>query len=135
LIRPEDQRRYPKALRRDATELTSAYVREQYRERFMPLYDSARGLKVGKVTALAVRLGEAVEAGMIQPSRARSLAGYLLLEAAGVPQGSRSSCYALEKECRELGLVVGDGAMQELEVDLGAILEECLDADAWDRRS
>src|SRR5205823_957950 len=107
LIRPEDQRRYPKALRRDASELTSTYVREQYRRRFMPLYQSARGVKVAGPFVLGIRLREAVEAGVIDPGRARSLGGYLLGEAVGMPQGSRSTRYALEKDCRELGLVIG----------------------------
>lgn len=83
-------------------ELTAKYVRAQYRRRFTSLYESARGVKVGGPLVLATQLGEAVEAGLIEPSRARSLAGYLVLEAASVPQGSRSTRYALEKECREL---------------------------------
>lgn len=115
LIRPEDQRRYDNASRRDVSELTSSYVRAQYRRRFTALYESARGVKVAGPLVLATRLGEAVEAGMIEPSRSRSLAGYLILEAASVKQGSRSTRYALEKECRELGLVVDDGALQEVE--------------------
>lgn len=135
LIRPEDQRRYSKETRRDASELTTTYIRAQYRRRFMPLYESARGVKVAGPLVLATRLREAIESGVIDPSRARSLAGYLLLEAADAPQGSRSTRYALEKDCRQLGLVVGDGALQEVEVDLGAILEECLEADAWSRSS
>jgi hypothetical protein len=135
LIRPEDQRRFSKATRRDASELTTTYVRDLYRRRFTPLYDSARGVKVAGAPVLAERLREAIEAGVIDPSRARSLAGYLLLQTVDAPQGSRSTRYALEKDCRELGLVLGDGALQEVEVDLGAILEECLDADAWCRRS
>lgn len=134
LIRPEDQRRYVKATRRDVAELTSEYVRGQYQRRFMPLYESARGVKVGGPVVLATRLREAVEAGMIEPSRARSLGGYLLTEAVDMPQGSRSTRYALEKECRQLGLVLGDGALDEVEVDLGSILEECLESEAWARR-
>ena len=133
LLRPEDQRRFSKETRRDASELTTAYIRDLYRRRFTPLYESARGIKVAGLPVLAERLREAIEAGVIEPSRARSLAGYLLLETVDAPQGSRSTRYALEKECRELGLVVGDGALQEIEVDLGAVLEECLDADAWSR--
>ncbi len=135
LIRPEDQRRFSKPTRRDASELTTTYIREQYRQRFMPLYESARGVKVAGAPVLAERLREPIEAGVIDSSRARSLAGYLMLQAVDAPQGSRSTRYALEKDCRELGLVVGDGALQEVEVDLGAILEECLEADAWTRSS
>ena len=130
LIRPEDQRRYVKATRRDAHKLTVGSVRQRYRDRFVPLYHSAKGVKVAGALVLAERLGEAVDAGMIEPSRARSLAGYLVLEAAGVPQGSRSTRYTLERECRELRLILGAGALQEVEVDLGASLE----ADAWARR-
>lgn len=61
--------------------------------------------------------------------------GFWALTAAGVDQGSPRTQYQLQRECRELGLALEDGAMQQVNVDLGAILEECLESDAWTRRS
>jgi hypothetical protein len=135
LIRHEDQRRYPKSLRRDVTEMTTAYVREQYRRRLMPLWTAAKGVRVGGPLVLARELGRAVDRGQVEVSRARSLAGYLVLEQAGVDQGAKRTQYQLARECRQLGLVVADAVTDEIEVDLGAVLEECLEADAWERRS
>jgi len=52
LIRPEAQCRYPKGSRRDVEELTTDYVRAQFRRRLAPLWDAAQGVKVGGQTAL-----------------------------------------------------------------------------------
>jgi hypothetical protein len=35
---------------------------------------------------------------------------------------------------RETGLVLHNGAMEEVEIDLHEVLEEVLDTDAWSRR-
>ena len=52
------------------------------------------------------RLDEAVRAGRLLPSRARSLAGYLLLRAVGVSQGSVRAQFELVRECKELELLL-----------------------------
>jgi DNA-binding Lrp family transcriptional regulator len=63
-------------------------------------------LETPAIDALMLRLREAVEAGELKPSRARSIAGYVLLAASGVPQGASRTIFELERDCRELGLSV-----------------------------
>jgi hypothetical protein len=55
------------------------------------------------VEALIEALGRE-PAGWLTPRRARSIAGYLLLAAAGVPQGSSGAIGSYERYCRRLGL-------------------------------
>lgn len=51
------------------------------------------------------RLATAVERGELRPSRARSIAGFLLLSKHGVSQGSRRSEQELKAEAKALGLL------------------------------
>jgi hypothetical protein len=65
------------------------------------------------------------------PSRARSIAGYLILAAAGIPQGAKRTTYELERECRELGLSISLLRDGERHLDVAAILDECLAPEVW----
>jgi DNA-binding MarR family transcriptional regulator len=67
--------------------------------------DQARPFKSAELNAVIERLGEAVADEHLQPSRARSLAGYLLLLKVGMPQGARRTECALKKDCRRFGLL------------------------------
>jgi hypothetical protein len=133
LIRPEAQCRYPKGSRRDVEELTTDYVRQQFRRRLAPLWEAAQGVRLGSQAASIERVREALERGELSRSRARSLVGYIVLAASDVPQGARRTRYELDRDCRRLGLGFANGEGDE-SVDLGAILEECLDSDARSRR-
>jgi hypothetical protein len=59
------------------------------------------------------RLRMAVHTGQLQPSRARALAGYLLLREAGVSAGGKRTKQELQRDCRKLELVV-DSTSQAL---------------------
>ena len=120
-------------MRRDVYELRTDYVREQFRRRLAPLWEAAQGIKIGGQAALVERLRSGLERGELSPSRARSLVGYLVLSAADVPQGASRTRYDLDRDCRRLGLGFSSGGDDE-SIDLGAILEECLDSDAWHYR-
>jgi hypothetical protein len=133
LIRPEAQCRYSKVTRRDVEELTSVYVREQFRRKLAPLWDAAEGVRVGGQIALIERVREAMDRGELSASRARTVVGYLVLAAADVPQGARRTRYELERDARRLGLGIASASEDET-VDLGAFLEECIDTDAWGPR-
>jgi hypothetical protein len=134
LLRPEDQRRWDKGYRRGVEELTGHYVREKFRSRFAPLWRASKGVTVAGPIVLAEKLAQMVDAEELAASRARTLAGFLLLEGLGASQGAARTRRTLRRECREHGLVLADGVLQEVEIDLGAILEEALETDAWDRR-
>ena len=134
LIRPEDQRRYPKAARRAAVELTAAYVRGKFHQRFVPLWRASKGVTVAGPVVLAEKLLEAIDAGAIGAREAESLAGHLLLTTASGRRGagvSRATRYRREAKLDKLGLVAAHGVMQEVEVDLHEVMEQALDADAW----
>lgn len=135
LVRLEDQRRYDRHARRAVEELTTEYVRDQWKRRFLPLWRASKGVKVSGPLVLAARIGELIESGELTPAKARAVAGFLLLDAAGIEQGDRTNRWRLRRTCEEAGLVLADGVMQELEVDLGAVVEDVLESDAWGQAS
>lgn len=130
-LRPEDQRRWPKAQRRGVEELTGHYVREKHHQRFAPLWRASKGVTVAGPIVLAEKLAELVDADELAPSRARTLAGFLFLDGVGARQGSARTVRALRRECREHGLVLADGVLQEVEVDLGEVLAAALEGAHW----
>ena len=104
-----------------------------FARRFAPLWQAAGGIRLAPGTGLVERIAEAVADGRLAPSRARTLAGYLLLSAAGVPQGARRTTYELERECRELGLLASLSADADRSVDVATVLDECMAPEVWDR--
>ncbi|HEV2821381.1 MAG TPA: hypothetical protein VGW11_12840, partial [Solirubrobacteraceae bacterium] len=134
LLRPEDQRRYVKGTRRDVTELSASYVRGKFHQRFYPLYQASKGVTVAGPIVLAEKLAQAVEDGELTATQAEKVAGHLLLQAVadrssnGVSSRTRRRRRAV---ARELGLVLADGVLQEVEVDLHDVLDQCMDAGAW----
>jgi hypothetical protein len=131
LLRLEDQRRWPRASRRDVTELTGDYVRGQFQRRFYPLWKASKGVTVGGVLVLAQKLLELQEAGDVTPRQAERLAGFLVLEQAQASRVSRATTFRRQAEVGELGLVLADGVLEEVEVDLHAVMEEALDGAVW----
>ena len=130
LLRPEDQRRFVKGTRRDIGELSAPYVRSKFHQRFLPLWQATKGVTVGGPIVLAGKLAEAVEAGDITASQAHLVAGYLLMASVDVA-GSPSTAQRRRRVARDLGLVLADGVLQEVEVDLHDVLDQCMDAGAW----
>lgn len=133
LIRPEDQRRYTKGTRRGVDELHAAYVRNQFHRRFVPLYQASEGIKVGGSEAIAAKLGELVDDGVITIRQAERILGYAGLEQAGVWRGDRRTYFRRRAELREAGLVLDDLGIDQVEVDVAAVLEQALEAEAWGR--
>lgn len=134
LIRPEDQRRFVKGTRRAPDELTSRYVRQKFHQRFAPLWQASKGVTVGGPIVLAEKLQAAVEAGELSPTAADAIAGHLLMEAVRVRGSARPSAATARrrrKAARDLGLVLADGVLQEVEVSLQDVMEQVLDSPAW----
>ncbi len=132
-VRAEDQRRYPKGHRRGIHELEAAYVKSKFQQRFYPLWQATKGVTVGGVMVIADRLAELVEAEDISARQAEQLAGYVVLQRRGV-RASRPTTYRRRAHLRELGLVVADGCLEEVEVDLHEVLDEALESSAWGAR-
>lgn len=131
-IRPEDQRRFPKEARLDVESIAgSGYVRDAFVRRFEPLWRASKGVKVAGSIELANRLRELVEEGELSPAEAKSMAGYLVLEQAEANLQSRATRYRDRARCRDHGLVLADGVLDEVEVDLGEVLEQALDSECW----
>lgn len=131
-VRPEDQRRFVKDARLDVEALASStFVRDAFVRRFEPLWRAAKGVKVGGVMELAQRLAELQDEGIVSPSEAKRLAGHLVLDAAEAQRQSRAQCYRDRADARKHGLVLADGVLDEVEVDLGQVLERAMDSEAW----
>jgi hypothetical protein len=130
-LRLEAQWRLSHGARIDLDEVDSALLRERFARRFAPLWQAAEGFRLGGLEAVGERIEAAVRSGQLLPSRARSIAGYLVLAAAGIPQGAKRTTFELERECRQLGLSVSLVESSERRVDVATVLDECLSPPAW----
>jgi hypothetical protein len=131
-VRPEDQRRYDNRGRLDVELVASGtFVRDQFVRRFEPLWRASKGVKVAGAVELAERISELVDEGVLTPRQAKSVAGWLLLEQAGANRQSRATYYRDRRKCADLGLVVADGTVEPVEVDLEAMIEQALDSGCW----
>ncbi len=130
-LRFEAQWRFSRAERPVPERLDTAELRARFARRFKPLWQATGGLRLAAPTLLAERIGAAVADGRLAPSRARTLAGFLLLGASGVPQGARRTTSELERECRELGLTASLLADGDRRVDVATVLDECMAPEAW----
>lgn len=131
LIRPEDQRRYVKGTRRGVEELSGTYVRNQFQRRFAPLWQASEGVTVGGSEAIAARLGELVDDGAITMRQAERIYAYAGLEEAGVWRGSRYTRWRRRSELREVGIVLDELGLDQVEVELADVIEAALEAEAW----
>lgn len=131
LIRPEDQRRYTGETRRDVSELTTDYVRAQFHCRFLPLWRATKGVTVAGLPVLTTKLAELVEEDVLTPQEAIRAAGFLML-GDDLPFPARTA-RRYRRVCNDLGLVLADGVLQEVEVDLHDVLDQVL-ADDWEPR-
>jgi hypothetical protein len=132
IIRAEDQRRFPARDRRGVEELTTAYCRDKFQSRFLPLWRATKGITVGGPIVLASKLGELVREGQITYQTAEQIVGFAFLDAAGEYSASRWTAQRRRSAARELGLVLADDSLTEVEVDLHEVLEEIMETGAWD---
>ena len=131
-VRPEDQRRFTAQARPPVEALaTTSYIRDSFVRRFEPLWRASKGVKVGGATELAKRLAELVDQGAISPTAATRIAGHLVLDAAGCQRQSQRTVLRHRADARNHGLVLADGILDDVEVDLGDILERAMDSDSW----
>jgi hypothetical protein len=123
--------RFPREARIELSALDAALLRERFKRRFEALWQAAGGFRLGGLEAITERISAAIASGQLQPSRARSVAGYLILRSAGVRQGADRTAYELERECRQLGLSVSLLQSPERRVDVATVLDECLAPEVW----
>jgi len=131
-VRPEDQRRFAKDARLTVDAIAQGtYVRDAFVKRFEPLWKAAKGVKVAGAIELAQRLAELQDEGLITPGEAKAMAGHLLLETACAQRQSQSQRNRDRRRCRDHGLVLADGVLDEVDVDLGEVMEQAMDSEAW----
>lgn len=131
-VRPEDQRRFVSGARPTLERVAEGtFVRDMFVRRFEPLWRASRGVIVAGMAELAHRVKDLVDTGEITPVMGEKLLGYLCADAYELDLLSRASGFRRRSACRELGLVLSDGTLDEVEVRLDEILERALDAEAW----
>lgn len=131
-VRPEDQRRYSVGSRLPMEAVSSAtFVRDAFVKRFEPLWKAAKGVTVGGCIRLAEKLGELQADGIITAGEAKRIAGHLLLDTADAHRQARSTVLGDRAAARKLGLVLADGVIDEVEVELDQVIERALDSGAW----
>lgn len=134
LVRGEDQRRWGKEARRYLEDLTDRDLRAGFHRRFAALWQASKGVTVAGHVVIAEKLLDRVESGELTGRQAETLAGHLLLRVVGGRRGatgSRSTMYNRERQLRSVGLVLADGVLDEVEVDVGSVLEAAMDSDVW----
>ena len=136
VIRGEDQRRWPKGSRRDPEELTAEQLRRAFQQRFYPLWQATKGVTVGGPMLVVEKVIDLVEAGEIKPQQARLLVADTILESFGAANSliRPSTLRRSRRLRRDHGLHLADGVLEEVEVDVHAVLEAALETDAWERR-
>jgi hypothetical protein len=92
---------------------------------------ASKGLRVVAMTDVAEQLARAVRNEEITPAQAKRVAAHLLFESAGIQLGSRMTRYRDRQLTERLGLVVADGVLESVEVDLAAAIGGALEPDAW----
>jgi hypothetical protein len=137
LIRPEDQRRFTRATRREVEELSSTYVQDKFKQRFMPLWQATKGITVAGTDVLAAKLLDLVESGEVTAGQAEQILGYAIFSRIGADEqlrpdkSRRTTAWRRKKALRDNGLVLADGSSPEVEVNLHDVLEQVLESDAW----
>jgi hypothetical protein len=111
------------------------YVRSRFHARFAPLYKSAKGVRVAGLPVLATRIAAMLDAGELTYRQAERIGGALVIELGGAASHyTRRTHYRRRAELREHGLVLADDFYAPVEVDMGRVLEACLDSPLWGSR-
>lgn len=131
-LRLEAQLRYQAGGRLDPGSLNAQNQRGHFIERFRPLWQATKGVKVVGALAVPHRLQTLVESGELTEAQADRVIGFLVRDAQGLTQGHTDRTARRRRaELRQLGLVPADGVLEEVEVDLTAVLDTCMDSATW----
>lgn len=135
LIRAEAQRRWTSGARPDVVAMIDdPWIAQRFKKRFETVWKATKGVTVAGTMPIAGRLNDLVASGEITALQAERLAGHLLLSRVAGRSGagiSRATMYRRETELRELGIVYGDGVLEDVEVDLTEVVEQVLGTDLW----
>jgi hypothetical protein len=126
-VRLEDQRRFPIGTRPLLEEMTAAHAAMLYRRRFAPLRAATKGIIVTSEAGLADRIKDAVECGDLTPAEAAKLSGLAFLQQHGVEVGSRTTRWRHRRQLQQFGVVLGDGVLEDVEIDLGFEVDQVVE--------
>lgn len=132
LLRFEAQWRFGNGFRPYLETLNASSLRHRFNSRFDRVRATAAAFHLNDFSDLTNRLNDAVSSGSLTPSRARSLAGYLLLLPTGVDQGASRTRCELDRECRALGIstsVISPPSTYRF--DSAQLFDECMSVDTW----
>lgn len=131
-VRPEQQGRFAKGARPPVDVIAQTnYVRDAFVKRFEPLWRASKGVKVAGRPELIDQVIDLAEAGEISPQAAQRMIGHVFLDGNDRDPRPESTARRHRGECRDHGLVLADGVDDEVDVDLGEVLEQAMDAEAW----
>lgn len=131
VIRFEDQRKLRNG-RRPLTQdlIDPAYYRSRWRDRFEPLWQHSKGVKVLSASELPRRAKDLIRSGAMTYRQAERAVGFAVLSEVGEAP-SRSRAYERRALLRDHGLVLADDFYEPVEVELADVLERALDSPAW----
>ena len=125
-IRLEDQGRFASGAR----PTLDIDPRARFHRRFVPLWQSMKGVRVASLPILTEAVRKQLAAGDLSTAEAERMIGFLHLNTAGAAY-ERRTWFRRRRELRDHGFVVADGFFESVDVDLGAVLEEALESPAW----
>lgn len=128
-VRFEDQRRFQSGIRPMPREVQPELAAMLFQRRYDRLKTATRGLIVTTMGKAVERVQTLVEAGEMTPATGLKTIGYLVAEREGVELGSRTSRWRHRQKAREVGLVLADGVLEEVEIDLAAEVDDVLEAE------
>jgi hypothetical protein len=135
LIRMEAQRRYQSGVRPLVEELAASYPRDLFHKRFAQLVRASKGIKLSGPHHTVQELIDRVDAGVLKPDHAEKLMGFVIGQAVtgGEAWGlSETTAWRRARDLRSLGISYDDGVLDQVEVDVHAVLEEVLESDLWE---
>lgn len=129
--RLEDQRRYPSGGRPPVEVVAEGdYLRGRFEARFGPIRKAVDGVKAATFPVVAQALADEARYGYRDMREAERLAGALVMLSGGAAEGySRPTFYRRKAELRDAGFVVVDDLVEAVEVNLGDVVEQALEAD------
>jgi len=133
LGRLEDQRRYASGARPPIEVVADPdYLRGRFEARFGPIRKAVDGVKAATFPVVAQALADEARFGYRDLREAERLAGALVLLTGGAGDAyARRTRYRRQAELRDAGFVVIDDLVEAVEVNLGDVVEQAIEAGGW----
>jgi hypothetical protein len=132
-VRLEDQRRFGRGSRFLAEELDPRLAAAMFQNRFSPLGRATKGMTVTTLSRAVEKVAAAVRDGEMSRAQGQKLLGFLVSEREGADLGGdRTTAWRDRRRAREVGLVLADGEIDEVEIDVAEELGAALESGPWE---